>query len=78
MLGFPLGDNMRCKLLLGFFGYFGKLLESDGGVNQVAEYEPSRFRLAAQKRVCRFIKKGFGKLRIAFNALNDGLLEVAS
>ena len=59
-------------------GHLGELFEPDGGVDQVAENEAGRIRLTAQKQRCRFIEKRLGKLRIARNALNDGLLEVAS
>ena len=37
----------------------------------------SAFRLATQKQGCRFIEKRLGKLRVAINAINDGLPEVA-
>lgn len=55
----------------------GELLESDRGVDKIAKNEPCSFRFAAQKQGCRFIEKRLGKLRIALNTLNDGLLEVA-
>lgn len=58
-------------------GHPGKLFESDGGVNQIAENKSCSFRLTAQKQCCRFIEKRLGKLRIALDALGDGSFEVA-
>jgi len=47
---------------------FGKLLEPNGGVDQIAENKPCSFRLTAEKQRCRFIEKRLGKLGIALNA----------
>ncbi len=65
------------QALAGLLGELGKVFKSDGGVNQITQDEPCRYRLTAQKQSCRFIEKRLGKLGITRYALDDGLLEAA-
>ena len=74
----PSGREHSMQAFARRFGHLGELLESDGGVDQVTENEAGRFRFTAQKQRRRFVEKCLGKLRIARDALDDGLLEVAS
>jgi hypothetical protein len=60
------------------FGLLRELLESDGGVDEVAQNEAGGFRITAQKQRCRFIEKRLGKSGIALNALEHGLPRVSS
>lgn len=42
-------------------GEFGKLFESDGGIDEIAKNETGSLWLTAQKQRCRFIEERDGK-----------------
>ena len=74
--GVPFWGQHAVEALAGFVSQFSQALESDCGVHEVTENEASRIRFAAEKERGRFIEKGFGKGRVALNALDNGLLKI--
>ena len=64
------------QALAGFVCQFGKVLETDRRIDEVAKNEAGRIRLATEKERGGFIEKRLGKLWVSLNALNDGLLEI--
>ena len=73
-----LGRQHTLQALAGLICQFGQLLESERRIHEVTKNETCRLRFVTQKQCCSLIEKCFCELRIALDAFNHCLLEIAS
>jgi hypothetical protein len=71
MLGLPLGDSIRCRLLLGL-----AVSVANSSNPKVAQNDAGWFRLAVKEQRSRLVQQRPRKCGVALYALDHGLFEV--
>ena len=76
MVGLPLAESIRCRLLAGLCIWLARA-RTDGGVDEVAQQALGGFGLAIEKEVDRFVEHGVREGGVVLYAQRNGFLEVA-